>query len=215
MMMYGEGGQVCHVASNVSLIPRDFTKSHKISQSATVRRGHLKFAEEPLLSGEAQKLLAKEGVAAFEAAYGDYYVAGLTLGADCGICICFAQHDRSETEAWSFTVTVRFLFMSASHTWSEEKASNLADVRMTTLGYDSLTGKNLNMATQGQAGVQQLRAAAAELSAASESIGEELEARMRRLGLKDQRKMGISDLEGLHAAQVVVGLLLRPYKGLT
>ncbi|KAL2015525.1 hypothetical protein VTK56DRAFT_5342 [Thermocarpiscus australiensis] len=188
--------------------------SHKISQSANVRRGHLKLAVEPLLSDEAHSLLSKDGIAAFEAAYGDYYVAGLTLGADCGICISFSQHDRSEAESWSITVTVRFLFMSASHTWSDARASTLNDVQMTTLGYDSLTGKNINLSTRGEAGVQQLRTSAAELMTRSETIVEEVEARLQKLGLRDKSGLGISDLQSAQASQLVVGLILCPYTGL-
>lgn len=189
-------------------------QSRKISQSASARWGHLKLAVEPLLSAEADSLLTKEGIAAFEAAYGDYYVAGFTLGADCGLCISFSQHDRTETESWSITVTVRFLFMSASHTWSDARASTLKDVQMAALGYDSLAGKNINLSTRGEAGIQQLRTSAAELMTRSETIGEEVEARMQKLGLGDTSGIGVSDLQRAQASQLVVGVLLCPYTGL-
>jgi hypothetical protein len=147
--------------------------------------------------------------------YGDYYVAGLTLGADTGILMSFSQHDRSEAESWSITVTVRFLFMSASHTWSDSRASTLQDVQITTLGYDSLSGKNLNLSTRGNAGIQQLRISATELIDRTESLGKEVDARMQQLGLQDNSRIAISGLPGVHSSQLVVGVLLCPFTGLT
>jgi hypothetical protein len=86
---------------------------------------------------------------------------------------------------------------------------------MTTLGYDSLAGKNINLSTRGEAGIQQLRTSAAELMVRNESIGKEVDARIRKLGLQDNSRTGISDLQGLYASQLVVGVLLYPFTGLT
>jgi hypothetical protein len=87
--------------------------------------GQIRLAEEPALSNDAHDVLLKGGVAAFQSAYGDYYVAGFKLGAESGICMSFSENDRSESESWSITITVKFLFMSASHTWSDSRASTL------------------------------------------------------------------------------------------
>jgi hypothetical protein len=35
--------------------------------------------------------------------YGDYYVGGFSIGADSGICMSFAKHDRSESESWEIS----------------------------------------------------------------------------------------------------------------
>ncbi|KAH0352644.1 hypothetical protein KCU83_g3352, partial [Aureobasidium melanogenum] len=187
----------------------------KISQSASIRMGHIRLAEEPALSKDAHDVLSKGGILAFQSAYGDYYVAGFSLGADSGICISFSEDDRSESESWSITVTVKFLFMSASHTWSDSSASTLQNISMNLNGYDTLTGSNIKTSTLGPDGLQRLRKDAAQITARNTSIAGDVASRLQTLGLRDKGLLGMRDMPQVQASQLVVEVLLLPWTGIS
>jgi hypothetical protein len=63
--------------------------------------------------------------------------------------------------------------------------------------------------------MQQLRISAAGLTARSVSNGGDVEARIQERGLKDKNVIGIPDLAKVQSLQLVVGVLLLPYTGIT
>ncbi|KAK4148681.1 hypothetical protein C8A00DRAFT_38740 [Chaetomidium leptoderma] len=193
----------------------DNNDSNKTSQTASIRLGHLRFAEEPPLSDDAERLLSEQAIGGFTSVYGDYYVGGFSIGADSGICMSFAKHEHSESEAWEITVTVKFLFMSASHTWSDSTASSLRDVELTVLGYDSLAGKNINASSQGGKGLEQLRDTAVELVARNTSLAMDVESKVQQLGFRGNKNpLSRADLANAEGSQILSGILLLPYTGL-
>ncbi|KAK5725410.1 hypothetical protein LTR15_003596 [Elasticomyces elasticus] len=192
------------------------TDTNKISQSASIRMGQICLAEEPALSKDARDVLSKGGFLAFQSAYGDYYVAGFSLGADSGICLSFSENDRSESESLRITVTVKFLFMSASHTWSDSSASALQNISMELNGYDTLTGSNIKTSTHGPNGLQSLRQDAAQITARDTSIAaRDVASRLQSLGVKDKGLLGMRDMPQLQASQLVVEVLLLPWTGIS
>lgn len=187
---------------------------------------------DPELSDEARGVLARGGVAAFEAAYGDYYVGAFGIGADSAVCLSFAQADRTEAESYSITITVKVLFFSASHTWSHEEEEQMHRLAMTVDGYDTLAGRTVALVSSSSTtsedaadvakdALAKLREAAAQLSARNITIAADVDERLRGMGLSQDggpviktATMSAKELDSVFDAGLVVEAFLFPYTAL-
>ena len=170
---------------------------------------------EPALSSAAKDVLVKSGVRGFEEVYGDYYVAGLGLGADSGVCVSFSQEDKQESEAYSITVTVKVLFFKVSHTWSHEETQAMQAISMTVTGFDTLTGKLVELSSEGSGGLEMLRADVATLAARNVTIGADVARLRQEVGLADGKPATSGQWELVCRKNLVAELLLCPYSALT
>ncbi|KAI0965327.1 hypothetical protein F4678DRAFT_467666 [Xylaria arbuscula] len=84
------------------------TNSHKMSRSSFCHDGTVKFLRDPPLSYSARHLLTEaQGEELFRHKYGDYYVAGFTLGGEAGAFISVDSGSRDEVNTTSITVSVK------------------------------------------------------------------------------------------------------------
>ncbi|KAM0541465.1 hypothetical protein ACHAPJ_013229 [Fusarium lateritium] len=119
----------------------------KSSLTGKLYAGLVEFEETPLFCSGARDTLRREGMYQeedlFERKYGDYFVAGLRIGASNATELSAGSSSEfsSEEKSYSITVTVKVLCWSASVTKSdssyESNESALATIKFN--GYDTLS----------------------------------------------------------------------------
>lgn len=147
---------------------------------------------------------------AFQARYGDYYVAGYHLGADTALMLSEGATTSSTVERLSVKVQVTVLFYNNSHT--EEKFFTEASENSTfqLSAFDTLSDLHVSETRIGSGGLESLRKTAGGLSAMANQLGHRVSAKMDELNLQNSDSLEFEMCEKLCASGLVVQLTLLP-----
>ncbi|KPM42481.1 hypothetical protein AK830_g4056 [Neonectria ditissima] len=100
---------VCLEASVAMHYDKDVMENrdaNKASVTTSYRAGSVAFTRPPQLSEDAFRVLHRQGVDAFKAAFGDYYVGGYRIGGDASVLFSTDASSRTETETSQVSISV-------------------------------------------------------------------------------------------------------------
>ncbi|KAJ7847167.1 hypothetical protein B0H13DRAFT_1907413 [Mycena leptocephala] len=191
-------------ASGQAAFCRDVSKNrdaNKVSVHSTQRVGIIKLAEQPEFTAHARTLLYDPRTRdSFRAAYGDYFVAGLCLGADNATFLSSSSGKDVQSEMKDIKRT--------------EKHSDERSFDITYSGLDTLRGYQETTRATDERAYEMVKARAAQ----SVADGQGLMARMRRvmdeLQLVERATLTRDQRTEVCRSGLVVELLLMPYGGL-
>ena len=86
-----------------------------------------------------------DGAQQFRRQYGDYFVAGYALGADCGIMLSTDVASGASSETFSYALEAHALIFSKTWKGNEGKFSAFSSVSSAATCFDTLTGANENL----------------------------------------------------------------------
>lgn len=170
----------------------------------------VQFAEEPTLTFGAQALLEKpNGEQAFQSQFGDYYVAGITLGGDSGAFLSVDMDTKTTKTTETLKVTVKVLFFKPK-TWQTSMTQEKVDssVEVTFFGYDTMKNikadpKKLSLEAAGQQVLNYTEMA--------DSLDDRIIERIADLGIKKGQKFTVGQYLELFSSGLVVQLQLAPF----
>ncbi|KAF7368279.1 hypothetical protein MVEN_00148900 [Mycena venus] len=206
-------------ASGQAAFCRDVYKNrdaNKASIHSTQRVGIIKLAEQPEFTAHARRLLYDPRTRdSFRASYGDYFVAGLCLGADNATFLSSSSGKYVQSEMKDIKVQAKFFGFTKTvydkHTYehSDERSFDL-----TYSGLDTLRAYQETTRATDERAYEVVKARAAQ----SVADGQGLMARVRRvmdeLQLVEGAILTRDQLPEIFRSGLVVELLLMPYAGL-
>ncbi|TFK32765.1 hypothetical protein BDQ12DRAFT_476790 [Crucibulum laeve] len=189
--------------------------SQKLSVRSTMRLGTVAYVDTPGLSSEGFSLLRQEGVEKFHQTYGDYYVAGLRLGADNATMLSSSSNTDIQSQMDQLKISLKVF--GKNHTLMDKKhvSSTSAIAHGTTVtAFDTL--KNYNHT--GQAGDAASCGREAELAARNVYDGQQIQERafavLQSLHISPGQIITTEQYRRICESGLVVELLLLPYAGL-
>ncbi|KAI1268735.1 hypothetical protein F5Y18DRAFT_372179 [Xylariaceae sp. FL1019] len=187
----------------------------KHSSKSSIRLGTISFDSTPFLNLEAQKILrcsqAMKPVALqrFTRKYGDYYVAGIRLGADSSTFVSVDSASASSSETLTVHVEVRVLFWSSSWDHTEQNVSASKSLKFNFAVFDSISQAHDSSETP------QSFARVRETIQLYSKLGDNLTRRVQdlkdRLGLHPEKLLGMTELGEICQSGLVVELILLPF----
>ncbi|KAJ7700956.1 hypothetical protein B0H16DRAFT_1735988 [Mycena metata] len=206
-------------ASGQAAFCRDVYKNrdaNKASVHYTQRVGIIKLAEQPVFTAHARRLLYDPRTRhSFRTEYGDYFVAGLCLGADNATFLSSSSDKDVQSEMKDIKVQAKFLFFTK--TIYEKHTDEHSDQRsfdLTYSGLDTLRAYQETTRATDEHAYDMAKARAAQ----SVADGQGLMARVRRvmdeLQLVEKATLTREQLTQVCRSGLVVELLLMPYAGL-
>ena len=178
-----------------------------------MRAGSVGFARQPRLTTEAIITLKYDGgLSAFQARYGDYYVAGYKLGGDTALMISGSNASKKELEKFGITVKVEVLFIEASTTHTKDFATSSASSSLRLVGYDTLDYQSWKAAeVEGHSlEASTLRVQAAEVITRSQALDIRVTEKLDELGIRDGDHLDSDDCTKLTESGLVAELVLLP-----
>lgn len=178
-----------------------------------MRAGSVGFARQPRLSTDAIITIKYDGgLPAFQARYGDYYVAGYKLGGDTALMISGSNASKKELEKFGITVKVEVLFIEASTTHTKDVATSSASDSLRLVGYDTLDYQSWNSSeVEGHSGnALALRAQAVEVITRSQALTVRVAEKLDELRLRDGDHLNSEDCRKLTESGLVAELVLLP-----
>ncbi|KAJ7895751.1 hypothetical protein B0H13DRAFT_2338717 [Mycena leptocephala] len=206
-------------ASGQAAFCRDVYKNrdaNKVSVHSTQRVGIIKLAEQPEFTAHARTLLYDPRTRdSFRAAYGDYFVAGLCLGADNATFLSSSSGKDVQSEMKDIKVQAKFFgFTKTVYDKRTDKHSDECSFDITYSGLDTLRAYQETTRATDERGYEMAKARAVQ----SVADGQGLMARMRRvmdeLQLAERATLTRDQLTEVYRSGLVVELLLMPYGGL-
>ncbi|KAJ9660736.1 hypothetical protein H2201_006815 [Coniosporium apollinis] len=188
--------------------------AYKTSQRASVRRGHLSFQKTPTLSVSALQTLETGGLAAFQETYGDYYVAGVNIGADSGVLVSQSLDTSLKTESYSVTVSVKVIFFTVSHTWTHDEREDLRDFKFTVTGFSTLQDTHVELSSVEGASTFTMREAALRFAKINNSLDVIVDRALEKYGLTGSRVIDLGTFGEICASGLAVELVVLPYTSL-
>lgn len=169
---------------------------------------------EPPLSYSAKQMLALSGgEERFRVAYGDYYVAGFTLGGEAGAFMSVNTDAMTKVEQQVVTESVKGWFSTKSHTEVKMDRSHVEHLNFTFSGYDTLEGlTETHQPVKGSS--PQLQNACSVFLEKTSILEIRLLQASRSLGLKTGHPLPLADCGKVCRSGLVVQLLLVPFKWL-
>lgn len=189
-------------------------QAYKTSQRASVRRGHLSFQKTPTLSVSALQTLETGGLAAFQETYGDYYVAGVNIGADSGVLVSQSLNTSLKTESYSVTVSVKVIFFTVSHTWTHDEREDLRDSKFTVTGFSTLQDTHVELSSVEGASTFTMREAALRFAKINNSLDVIVDRALEKYGLTGSRVIDLGTFGEICASGLAVELVVLPYTSL-
>ncbi|KAI0142770.1 hypothetical protein GGR57DRAFT_485558 [Xylariaceae sp. FL1272] len=187
----------------------------KHSSKSSLRLGTISFVSTPLLNLDAQKILrcsqAMKPIALqrFTRKYGDYYVAGIRLGADSSTFVSVDSSSASSSESLTVHLEVRVLFWSASWDHTEQNVSASQSLKFNFAVFDSISQAHDSPKTP-----QSFSRVRETIQLYSE-LGDNLTGRVQelkdQLGLHDGKVLQMMDLEEIYKSGLAVELILLPF----
>ena len=150
------------------------------------------------------------GLEAFQARFGDYYVAGYHLGADAALMLSEGATTSSTVERLSVKVEVTVLFYNDSHTEEKFFTESSANSTFRLSGFDTLSDLHVSETRIGSAGLDSLRKAAGGLSGMANQLANRVSTKMDGLRLQNSDSLGFETCEKLCGSGLVVQLILLP-----
>lgn len=174
----------------------------------------------PSLSVAARNILVfgsrecADPVQAFQGIYGDYYVAGLNIGAGNASMVITQSSATASSKDIAMDVTGTFMgFSKSKHLEDHEAAANFEGAILFS-AFDTLQGIDLQDGGSGTGAYFRLK----ELADANIARGEDLQERVRavleRLKICDKGRVSQADCGVLNGAGLVVELVFLPYAAL-
>lgn len=173
---------------------------------------------QPKLSGRAKAYLRKNGLEAFEARYGNYYVASYRLGGDTAIMITTSASRTKKKETLSVKVTAEVLCFSKSTQHEKSFYSFDASKSIKFLGFDTLAVQNWDETCDGPENgeaFKNLYEKAMQLVENTHNMTNRLEDKLERLGLANGDLLSTDQCHKLGREGLIIELVLLPIRRLT
>ncbi|EON69944.1 hypothetical protein W97_09209 [Coniosporium apollinis CBS 100218] len=188
--------------------------AYKTSQRASVRRGHLSFQKTPALSASALQTLETGGLAAFQEIYGDYYVAGINIGADSGVLVSQSLDTSLKTESLSVTVSVKVIFFTVSHTWTHDEREALRDFKFSVTGFSTMRDMHVELAAAAGASIFTMREAALRFAKINNTLDVIVDRALEKYGLTGSGVVDLDNFANICSSGLAVELVVLPYTSL-
>lgn len=170
----------------------------------------IQFAEEPELTFRARELLEKpNGEKEFQSQFGDYYVAGITLGGDSGAFLSVDMDTKVSTSTETIKATVKVLFFKPK-SWQKSITQTEVDTSMnvTCFGYDTVKNKKADSKKLSlQIAMQEIL----DYTEMADSLDERITEIIAGLGVIKGQKFTVAQYAELFSSGVVVQLQLAPF----
>ncbi|KAJ7306884.1 hypothetical protein DFH08DRAFT_1053777 [Mycena albidolilacea] len=206
-------------ASGQAAFCRDVFKNrdaNKTSVHSTQRVGIIKLAEQPEFTTHARRLLYDpHNRDSFRAAYGDYFVAGLCLGADNATFLSSSSGKNVQSEMKDIKVQAKFFgFTKTVYDKRTEEHSENRSFDITYSGLDTLRAYQETTRATDERAYEGVKARAAQSVADGQGLMERVRGVMDEMHLVDRAKLTSNQLTEVCRSGLVVELLLMPYGGL-
>ena len=187
-----------------------------MSRRGSFRAGTIRFfGDPPPLTATALNLLSTDGIDAFTATYGDYYVGGVTLGGDAGVLVSQEMAESSSVERLKVEVEAQFLCYSTTETLADETfISANTDLKFGITAFDTLNNDFANLPRE--LGLEYTRRLGAEYGTRVENLAERVGKRLEPWvdKLEGDTKLEWNDVRDLFVAGIAVELVLLPFSKL-
>lgn len=173
----------------------------------------MQFSRQPRLTTEAIITIKYHGgLPAFQARYGDYYVAGYKLGGDTGLLISGSQESKTKLERFGITVRVEVLFIGASTTHTKDITTSTARSSLRLMGYDTLDHQSWRSSQAEKPGfdASAFGAQVAGIVSQSQSLDSRVAEKLDNLGIQDGDHLNSDDCRKLIESGLVAELVLLP-----
>lgn len=150
----------------------------------------------------------------FRGQFGDYYVAGIRLGADTSTFVSYSTASSSEDSRLALAGTVKLLFFSKDIRYDEASQSSSEAGTISLEGYDTLSGDRVSTRADDAAGTRRLIGRGREFVTMGKQLQVRVENKLDELGLKDSQLLSMERCTALCRAGLVVELILLPFAGL-
>ena len=117
-----------------------FLQGSRASRHTSYSAGVITFEQTPELTAAAREALMVNP-AGFRDTYGDYFVAGLQVGANAGLCFTVHEDSHVHDTKVKLSLTVHALFCEATTEKSEEHHSMYSNLDVSFCGYNTLLEK--------------------------------------------------------------------------
>ncbi|MCJ1254109.1 hypothetical protein MMC24_001923 [Lignoscripta atroalba] len=214
-------------ASGAGTYTKDILKNKDANKSSirtNVRAGTILFSPPPALSSHALSLLrarytdGSDPITVFNGQFGDYYVAGMRLGADNATFVSMKIDDESEASDLRAVVKGKVLFITKTMTYTESKRRfDEREAWITFNGLDTLASRNESLSVMsGSADVRRIHAVAKEYAAMAKDLEHRVDRKLKELGLdrNSTKRLTLAHINRICESGLVVELLLLPYAGL-
>ncbi|KAJ6563948.1 hypothetical protein B0H19DRAFT_1258476 [Mycena capillaripes] len=206
-------------ASGQAAFCRDVFNNHdanKVSVHSTQRVGIIKLAEQPEFTAHARTLLYDPRTRhSFRTAYGDYFVAGLCLGADNATLLSSSSGKDVRSEMKDIKVQAKLL--GFTKTIYDKRTDEHSDERSFDIKYSGLdTLRDYQETTQAadERGYEVVKVRAVQSVADGQGLMARVHGVMDELHLVEGATLTSDQLTEVCRSGLVVELLLMPYGGL-
>ncbi|KAF2442342.1 hypothetical protein P171DRAFT_365181 [Karstenula rhodostoma CBS 690.94] len=198
--------------------------NNKKSVRSSCRYGCIDLEIGPRLIAEAVGFLRHEGLEAFKVRYGDYYLAGLRLGADIGMLLSSSSYTRTQKDNVTVQVQAKVIGIKKTKSWEDNFSKFDENCNIKLLGYDTLCVQASHKSRQAGSiltiwhigsdahakSLEELQKAVEEMSTNSENLIERVADVLKKHGVSNGSFVTFEECEELCREGVVVELLLMP-----
>jgi hypothetical protein len=183
---------------------------------STQRVGIIKLAEQPEFTTHARRLLYDPRTRdSFRAAHGDYFVAGLCLGADNATFLSSSSGKNVQSEMKDIKVQAKFFgFTKTVYDKRTEEHSDNRSFDITYSGLDTFRAYQETTRATDERAYEGVKARAAQSIADGQGLMERVRGVMDEMHLVDGATLTSNQLTEVCRSGLVVELLLMPYGGL-
>jgi hypothetical protein len=184
----------------------------KTSLKTTYPRGTIYLSRPvPLSRFALAELKIMGGFPRFRAIYGDYYVAGLNLGADTSVLLSQSSNSKTTTEVLSVNAKVHTLWFDKTKKWDKVMETIDAHASYTVTGFDTLSNRHVKLSSALSASVRDVRNMCLELSELGKGLQERVEKKLRELNINESTPLSWVDCDRVCRSGLVVGIILMPF----
>lgn len=185
-----------------------------MSLHSSHRLGIITFRDQPLFNFDAYtavptRVQSAKDVKSFTAAYGDYYVGALILGADNTVMVSSSTAKNSLKEREEISIRVKALCIEdeESKDWHQEHADMTRGMKLS--GFDSFDG--LLASGQDEVNASFDPARLRDMIQKGRTIDKRVDEKFKSFNLVDKMVVDASMCDRLCESGLVVGLLLKPF----
>ncbi|KAJ4855454.1 uncharacterized protein T069G_11012 [Trichoderma breve] len=185
--------------------------SNKASVTTSYRAGTVAFMRPPELSPDAFDVLYGQGIDAFSAIYGDFYVGGYRIGGDTSVLFSTDASSRSESETKRVNIDVETWLGDYHEEWSTSSSSTEHSTLVHVSAYSTIEQALISQAVQ--MGTPEFRAATEKgraISQRARGLEDSVAKILKEVGVREGRLVTREQCAQLCRRAVVVELLLVP-----
>ncbi|ETI27793.1 hypothetical protein G647_00242 [Cladophialophora carrionii CBS 160.54] len=187
--------------------------AYRVSKHCSYRAGRVILTPTPRLTDQARCLLEKDP-GRFRDEYGDYYIAGLQLGADAGCSLSVAASSESRTETTKLSVTVHVLFWDATAETEDTQSSQTSAFALNFMAYDTLTHSFVEQHCAEGAQTGSIKELAKRYMQAVLHLQASVDRKLVEWRVSPSAQLSIGQCQALCGTGVVSHLVLEPYSHL-